>query len=1732
MSKKDKYINNLNSDAFLRASTINTRLSLLGRELNENIDNLVLDEVTLGQVFKKQNLNNKTIYSSNKYKINFDNLVSDEISSNDILLEEKQKTILFKGQDENEQLTIIEEVKEDVKNNKKKNQINIYEDVTNDIEKKEQIKTVGGTTLFDEIYQEKPNSKEEKSNLNDENNNVNISDNNKFMRASTLFQNIFDFNQELKEINDIEIENLNKKQQKKNNDLRVSNIFSNLIPEEKKTNKNKEEDLKTINENKKDEEILEKIEEEDKKKDVLKKEYYPIDVIEEAEKYYNLSNESDEDLYPLNTYTMNNGLSIDFINYTEIKLNTQASSPITAMGLDDKNNVYLCTKNGKIIKKEKEKEKIISNEKYNKNITCVDIFENIIATGDETGNIILWIDNTINQALVNLTNKNKILYIKIIEVNSKIILIFSDDQGNLYLINVNPSKIGEFTKMPLLNNKDMPIYNMIIFPNSKLDIKNEKKYIFIIFVTSQTLELYKLNLKEIDMNKLGMLNYFYGEKGKHQFDISLGYGFPPVSDLKNNVGSISARSGSISDNIIIGDDEEKNRMLAVSYGNLIQLYGVRVSENDGIIYKPIGFFLTEKPIIRLFFICNSMLALITDNFYVKLINTYDFIPRIYNPKKDLLPTKNCLISYELLNISKFGISGQEFEIGIENKTIKKNMYTNNIISIENGLLFIGKDLNKYYQCSLLKYVDIIYNLSEKEDYIKMLWLSLIIFNKNPNLLNKQLDIIEKDYIKKNKTALYDSCVMRFFIKKVIPGLSNNNEVYAKMILEFLMETNYFDILPDYITMLSNYGLDKYIYINLTKYIANGKLYEFLLNSKLLNKYIDYYCQQNEKLLLNKVLLKLNLDTLLQPEILKNILEKELINPYIYTRIKNIQAGKIDYFLPAEYLDVLFKKDIIKEKYEIEKQNEEKIKATLTPEQLQLYEEQIKEKKKEMEKDIKERNEIEIDYKKLIIEHNMDFFNEKTFTCHGYLGHKFLWYCNKCISGKEYPNDTQMSPNNFKETAIKILAYLVSKENIKLYLEFDSYTYLQIISKYFTEQQLFKLIHKEDYCSNEEMFSKSEKEVIDKYLGNKRSESFNGDYIFRAIRNGVKDIVLNKFYVQYDFYIMTCEICSKNSNFFFDKSAVMDVLLFFSEFLVENFPDNDPYNCHRKLETNKEIKQYYNKVEKYMLALLNYLKEHNCLDEEYVKELLLKTRIKKFKKVYFFLCEENKQYKECFQMKIAEYERNPDTYSEKDKKDFFNWIVHILEYTYRIDIINEKVYNVDMEENKEKYHQTVKKIILSYLKVLCEISLDELSKITDNWFYEEDEQEDLIQHLGGGASNTLQLKYIDHLFLLKKNDMNENIEKYMKFLELELDILIKERNRKRIKELLTEYKILCNESTLKKLLSSRINDCSIYICQIQQKIEKGVDLTLIEVKEKFENIIKVIEKPNYNPILIDIELKEMYNYFEMGLSVCQNNFFDQEKEDKKIDDNWLKLFNSACDFKMRFYPRYEENKNNIKTHDYKKIFTNLQSCIQLILEKMSDYITLDLLVEIIANSIGEGKHGKIIEFYIFLDKSFFSFRRTEKILQSGKNLWATSILIKYDELGLLKTKGKHIYLYENRCDFCKQLIKENDYIFKMFECGHKYHLNCCAEEKGEKICFTCRKEEVGDEIDLIEDFKVGCKINKISDSEKEAQENIEKKLEERKKKILMKGRLGVLKKIRKKRREINDVVSGKVAYGMN
>ena len=1703
-NKNDLY-NNLGSDAFLRA-TMKTRLSLLGKELYDNIENLILDENILSNAFKKRNLDKKTIYSSNKFKLNLDELNSDSASVENVLIEEKHREILFKGEedDDNEE----NEKKEEIIVEKKKEKED-FKDIFGDMDNMENI----------ENKTQKQNEKNKNDNTNDtlyykmvEDNEDNLDKNKNVKpilessRTSTLVQDISDYNQEYG-INTFLENDLNRKYNQKNiKNSGVDELFDDLFSEDEKDKEEINKEKNAIEEKEKlekDKKEQEKFDQE-KKKDILKGEYYPIDIIEEAEKYYNLSNESKEDLYPLNTYQTNHGLCIDFLKYQDPNIQTKIEDDITVIGTDNENYLYICTNKGKIIKKKNRTEILLQKDTYNDSISCIDVIDSFIVTGDENGNIAIWINNNFNQVLTNV-NDNKIICIKIIEIiNSKLKLLYSDIKGNFYFMKVHANKNDDF-KIEELEYEFSPIYNILLYPNNSSFIKREKQNVTMILVSPQNLGIFRLNLEKKVLEKLKVIEYLYGEKGKFHFDVSSGLGFPPISDLEeerpSTESSATYRTSSIATNIVIGKEEEEISMISVSYGNVLQLLGFRVSDKNEIYYKDIGFIVNDRPIVRNCFLANSMIAFMTDNFNIKIINTYDFVPKTYNPQTDINVTKNFLISYESMNISGAGLKGDLIDFAVNNKRIQKNIYLHKIISNQNNIFYISDEGKNIQLITLSNYDDVLNNLCDKEDYIKMLWLLSIIFNKNTNLLNSQLNKLDKNYITKNKKNILDLYSMRFFMTKAIPELQKNNDIYAKMLLEFFVETDYFEKLSEFIVILSSFDLDKYIYTNLTKYIASGYLYEIILDQDILKKYINYCMSKNEKLLLNKILLKLNLDTLLQEDIVKIISEKELINPYIYTRLKKNQTKKKDYFLPLSYLDSVFKKEYF------EKQSEEMIKQSLTPEQLELYNKQLLEKKESMKGEIEKNLNISKDYKKLIKEHNMDYFNEDTFSCHEYIGHKFFWYCNKCLSGKEYPNDTPMSESRFKETAIKILAFLLNKENMKLYMEFDSYTYFQIISKYFFDEKLKRFI-----MGLEQNYSENEKKFIVELLGENADNELNAFYTYSKIKEGLKDIEVNRYFLKYDFNVMTCEICEKVRDFIFDKKDVMDCLLYFSELDINDFnSEDDPYNCHRKVESEKDVKNFQNKIEKYMINLLNYLKLYNLLTEGYVKNLLKKRRIIEYKKIYFYLCEESRDYKECFEIKLLEFEKNRDIYSEKDKKELFSWIKKIHEYTRDLERSEKN------KDNKE-YNKDFKKLLLQYLNQLCTISIEELSKVIDECYQDDDEKEELIRHLGEGQSSALQLKYLDKYFELNKRDMNENIEKYIKYLDMEIDILIKNRNKRRIKKLLMDYKILCNDTNFKKLQKNMINDCCIYICQYQGKVKEGVYITIKEVRQKYANILDVLDKPNYNPLLIEIELNEMYKYFQLGLSVCQNNFLDEEKEDKKIDDSWLDLFNTACELKIDFYPRYENNKNNIKTRDIKKTFNGLQNCIQLILETMSDYITLNLLVDIIAKNC---EKWKTIEFYTFLDKSFHSFRRSEEILKCGKNLMSTNILIHYDDLRIIKTEGHFIYLDKERCNSCGVYLKDNNtYSFRMFACGHKYHISCCAEEQGKKVCYVCRKNEIKGDDEKLKQLKQGNLENEISYLEQEKQEKLEKKLEEKEKKSGINKKLTALKKLRKKRREID------------
>ena len=173
------------------------------------------------------------------------------------------------------------------------------------------------------------------------------------------------------------------------------------------------------NEEKINENMEKKFEDENDKKKVLKGEYYPIDVIEEAEKYYNLNIDLKEDLYPLKTYLKKNGLIIDFIKLEEININSQEINNLSVMGVDrgmEKSNeniynIYSCSKLGKIFKVSNNNQITIlkDEDKCKFRIICIDIFESKFIAGDNCGNIIIWINNNINKVFTNLNDQQTIL---------------------------------------------------------------------------------------------------------------------------------------------------------------------------------------------------------------------------------------------------------------------------------------------------------------------------------------------------------------------------------------------------------------------------------------------------------------------------------------------------------------------------------------------------------------------------------------------------------------------------------------------------------------------------------------------------------------------------------------------------------------------------------------------------------------------------------------------------------------------------------------------------------------------------------------------------------------------------------------------------------------------------------------------------------------------------------------------------------------------------------------------------------------------------------------------------------------------------------------------------------------------------------------------------------------------------------------------------------------------------
>ena len=261
-----------------------------------------------------------------------------------------------------------------------------------------------------------------------------------------------------------------------------------------------------------------------------------------------------------------------------------------------------------------------------------------MVTGHQKGLISFWENCKSYDSTRNISSQKKggseIVCLKIIKINSKkkkIEIIFSDILGNVFYLNRYKGLFKNTeTKELLLFYVNCPIYKITFWCHEQNLTKTKKKLMLFSLTSSKGVTLLKIRPK-LKPEKKGDAEYLLKHIDSPNksteggiFDSTFGLGFSPMelNDIINGKGS-NIR-GSISESIVIGKNTNERLFLAVSFGYIINLYDIKISLSKNKMHiSGIGHYINDKNIIHISFLTNSYMALISNDFYLKIINTFE-----------------------------------------------------------------------------------------------------------------------------------------------------------------------------------------------------------------------------------------------------------------------------------------------------------------------------------------------------------------------------------------------------------------------------------------------------------------------------------------------------------------------------------------------------------------------------------------------------------------------------------------------------------------------------------------------------------------------------------------------------------------------------------------------------------------------------------------------------------------------------------------------------------------------------------------------------------------------------------------------------------------------------------------------------------------------------------------------------------------------------------------------------
>lgn len=1236
----------------------------------------------------------------------------------------------------------------------------------------------------------------------------------------------------------------------------------------------------------------------------------------------------------------------------------------------------------------------ITNHQICKVIMCIDVSNdsNFLVVGYANGYVSLWDMRNNKNKLLKLVDKvqtTTILSIKFLSTNVyKQEIISADKEGNVLLFTFTQKLLLTSVIHSYLLKDPTPVFVMDIYTPT-----SEQKTLYpfcdtdAVFGAFGSINKVLVILLKPNIKKLFKIENPAYNNAREIPDVSFGIGNEPMKHRNQYIMKSL-------------DKQNLCVMVAISWNTVLAVYKINI-DDFSINNQAIGYYKNDNyQILRMGFLDTSEIFFLDSLKKIKILHTSFMSPQLFlDDKKSRRSNDVTSLIDEGKTIDADTTCQKLIFDPLDIKSTQgKETYNNFLFAKDKIIFFLCK--HSFYYGILLTWEESIKALKDKNLWEDAIFLAV---NIHEGLITTLPNIpIDENQRKQELRKIITKEMFPQYIKYVmykIRGEKNWEENIKKcinMCIEICIQINSIDFLFKEIQP-KFYQYEKTFIHLLEPFILLSRLYKFDLDKEAIDKIIDYYTETSQNILLIQILLNLKAESI-DIESVHKYMEKN----HLYTLLIYLNSKRYQYF---NSIDKMYDK-------------------------LQRF------------KEIKDSDFISYSNCLKTMQIN-DVLTSKP-----YMTHKVLWYCNYCLAQKIFPDDSPIEQRDFEKLVIQILDKFLIEEVFFEFLNYDSYSFLQIMSRFIIDEKLSAIIevkHKMEKGAFGDLVQIVARAGID--VSSLSIINILMEYVI-ITSNKLESILIKQ---DLNLFIAVCSINELRLNKGRAIEAGENLLLFYKNIksLSELDQPFDKFNAHGLRAENvfyiKELTDILSIIIEYVSEDNNKLTHFLSLSES---TPLIIIRIKILLKLF--------DYIEALEV-IMQYKK------ELGRKKVIEWINAILNQT----------------KANEKMHKKFKETLIQKTADLTEFSIDDTFKIIDEWFH----NQELKVILQLDSNKKIQYEFIEKVLKNKSEEEiiregDHKIKEYTEILLLHIRLLIQLNKKDEVLKNLMKRNSYPLEDVLSLCIEHKVNDAAIHIYLSVGDNKKAISIGLGDLS------IAVIALKDYGFKKKDYDDKDdKWNKLlenaliekKKCIAICkQTSLTTSNSENEEL---WFLIFNELYTLLSHINKEIQDKLHIINGNHYLyELNKYLSDDLNSLLKEMCNYIPIKQIIE---NVTSNYQDAEFKQFKMFLSNMFSTFSHLTNMFYSTKHLLSNTI--KYNIINYKRENAKGISYDMNICDFCHSEFNTEENVI-VFKCKHKVHncSFCVIIEMNMPVCKICKKNDIED---------IGSKANNYSTHQKKTIVNV-------------------------------------------